>query len=88
MEDFLYSFLFLKLMQLKLRGITALLIGIIVLVFLIIVIIIVGSLFLLIVPIAIALGIVLFIIRKIIPRKKSTQTKKQDYIDAEFKVKE
>lgn len=87
MEDFLYSFLFLKPMQLKLRGIIALLIGIIALAFLVALFIIIGSFFLIIVPMLIILGIIMFIIRRIIPQKKPKPTKKQEYIDAEFKVK-
>jgi len=86
-RTFLYSFLFLTLMQLKLGGIAALLIGIIILIFLVVMLVIVGSIFLIAVPILIALGLVMFIIRRIIPQKKPKQAKK-NYIDAEFKVKE
>lgn len=74
-------------MLIKLGGIKALLIGIIALAFLIVVLVIIGSIFLIFVPALIALGLVMFIIKRIIPRKKPKQAKKQDYIDAEFKVK-
>ncbi len=76
-------------MVIRIRGIRALLIGLIVLAFLIAIVVIVGSIFLLIIPALIVLGIITFIARKIIPRKgliKKKQPKK--YIDAEFKVKE
>lgn len=78
-------------MTLQIRGISAFLIGIIILTFLIavfvIVGIIVGGVFLIILPLLIALGLIAFIIRKILPRKKPLRTQKRDYLEAEFKVK-
>ncbi len=74
-------------MAIRIKGISALLIGIIVLAFLLALFVILGSFFLILVPLLIALGIIMFIIRRIIPQKKPKPAKKQEYIDAEYKVK-
>ena len=75
-------------MVIRIKGIRALLIGLIVLAFLIAIVVIVGSIFILIIPVLVVLGIIAFIIKKIIPRKKPKPTKEKEYIEAEFKVKE
>lgn len=74
-------------MAIRINGIWALLIGIIILAFLIAVFVIVGGIFLIILPVLIVFGILAFIFRRIIPKKKSKSARKQEYIDAEFKVK-
>jgi len=77
---------FLTLMQLKLGGIIALFIGIIIFIFVVAMLAIAGSIFFLAVPVLLAAGIIMYIVRKIIPRKIKKQTKND--LDVEFKVKE
>ena len=75
-------------MAIRINGIRALLIGLIVLAFLIALVVVVGSIFLIIISVLITLGIITFIVRKIIPKKGLAKKKQpKNYINSEFKVK-
>ncbi len=76
-------------MLLALRGIKALIIGLVALAIIILFLVIAITVSLAILPLALVLGIVVFLVRRIMQKKKPSATKeRKGYIEAEFKVKE
>ncbi len=76
-------------MLLTLRGIKALIIGFVALAIITLFFVIAVTVSLAVLPVALILGIVIFITRRIIRKKKTPSGKEpRGYIDAEFKVKE
>ena len=76
-------------MLLALRGIRALIIGIVALAIIVLFFIVAITISIAVLPLALALGIVIFLVRRIVHKKKPSKKKEpRDYIDAEFKVKE